>query len=201
MQNRTINGLPVYDAVLNDYSIGIFTVSLVEHPATELSWVAFSKDNAATKPLKFSITDEEQHRVLSVIMRADFPIYRVDENGNGFYITFSKETLYEAAKRFMYNGFQNCVNVEHIASSSLYGFQLTQLYQKDVKRGINPVGFEDVEDGSLFGEYYVSDETLWEEIKAGKFTGLSLEGEFGLAKIEDKEIGSIDELAELLGLE
>lgn len=201
MQNRTINGLPVYDAVLNDYSIGIFTVSLVEHPATELSWVAFSKDNAATKPLKFSITDEEQHRVLSVIMRADFPIYRIDENGNGFYITFSKETLYEAAKRFMYNGFQNCVNVEHIASSSLYGFQLTQLYQKDVKRGINPVGFEDVEDGSLFGEYYVSDETLWEEIKAGKFTGLSLEGEFGLAKIEDKEIGSIDELAELLGLE
>ena len=195
-----INGLPVFEAVLDDYNLGIFTVSLVGEPATECKWIAFAKDAKASNPLKFSIIDEEQHKVLSVIMRADFPIYRVDENGNGFYITFSKETLYEAAKRLLMNGFQNYVNVEHISSSVLYGFQLAQIYQKDVARGINPAGFEDIEDGSLFGEYFVSDETLWEEIKAGKFTGISLEGEFGLVEPKEEEVKSLDELVELLGL-
>lgn len=199
-----INGLPVFEAVLDEYNLGIFTVSLVDAPATEVKWVAFSKDNAASKPLKFSVVDEEQHKVLSVIMRADFPIYRVDELGNGFYITFSKETLYEASKRLLMNGFQNYVNLEHIASSAVMGgFQLAQIYLKDVARGINPVGFEDIEDGSLFGEYFVADETLWEEIKAGKFTGISLEGEFGLAepKDEDVNIENLDDLVKYLGIE
>ena len=200
MAQKMINGLPVFEAVLDDYNLGIFTVSLVGDPATECKWIAFAKDAKASNPLKFSIIDEEQHKVLSVIMRADFPIYRVDEQGNGFYITFSKETLYEAAKRLLMNGFQNYVNVEHIASSSLYGFQLAQIYQKDVARGINPTGFEDIEDGSLFGEYFVADETLWEEIKAGKFTGISLEGEFSLTDSKEDEIKSLDELVELLGL-
>lgn len=197
-----INGLPVFEAVLDDYNIGIFTVSLVDDPATSVKWIAFAKDAKASNPLKFSIIDEKEHKVLSVIMRADYPIYRVDEQGNGFYITFSKETLYEASKRLLLNGFQNYVNVEHIASSNLYGFQLAQIYQKDVARGINPAGFEDIEDGSLFGEYFVADETLWQEILEGKFTGISLEGEFGIDKVEEKEkeISTLDELVEALGL-
>lgn len=202
MAQKMINGLPVFEAVLDDYNIGIFTVSLVDDPATSVKWIAFAKDAKASNPLKFSIIDEKEHKVLSVIMRADFPIYRVDEQGNGFYITFSKETLYEASKRLLLNGFQNYVNVEHIASSILYGFQLAQIYQKDVARGINPVGFEDIEDGSLFGEYFVADETLWQEILEGKFTGISLEGEFGIDKVEEKEkeISTLDELVEALGL-
>lgn len=201
MAQKMINGLPVFEAVLDDYNLGIFTVSLVEHPATECKWIAFSKDNKVTDPLKFSIIDEKEHKVLSVIMRADFPIYRIDESGNGFYITFSKEVLYEASKRLLYNGFQNLVNAEHIASSAIYGFQLAQIYQKDTARGINPAGFEDIEDGSLFGEYYVADETLWQEILNGTFTGISLEGEFGVDKAEeDKPIESIEELIQYLGI-
>lgn len=196
-----INGLPVFEAVLDDYNIGIYTVSLVDNPATSVKWIAFSKDNKVMNPLKFSIIDEKEHKVLSVIMRADYPIYRIDEQGNGFYITFSKKTLYEASKRLLLNGFQNYVNVEHIASSNLYGFQLAQIYQKDVARGINPAGFEDIEDGSLFGEYFVADETLWQQILEGKFTGISLEGEFGVDKVEeDKPIESLEELISYLGI-
>lgn len=188
--------MPLFDAVLTDENLGIYCVSLVDDPATQVKWLAFSKDQA--NPLKFSVMDEDKHRVLSVIMVADTPIYRVNDKGEGYYIQFSKETLYEASKRLLMNGFQNYVNVEHIESSQLYGFWMTQIYQKDAARGINPAGFEDVPDGSLFGEYYVADETLWQEIKQGRFIGLSLEGEFSLA---EKEINSLEDLAEYLGLE
>lgn len=192
---KEYKGLPLYQAVLNDDNLGIYCVSLVDNPATMVAWLAFSKE--PKKALKFAVTNEEQHRVLSVIMTADTPIYRVNDKGEGFYIQFSKETLYEAAKRMLRNGFQNYVNVEHIESSSLQGFEMVQLFQKDTAKGINPAGFEDVPDGSLFGEYFVSDETLWEEIKAGRFVGLSLEGEFSLA---ENEIQTVEDLLNYLGL-
>lgn len=192
---KEYKGLPLFDAVLTDENLGIYCVSLVDDPATQIKWLAFSKDQGAQ--LKFSVTNEEKHRVLSVIMVADTPIYRVNDRGEGFYITFSKDTLYEAARRLLRNGFQNYVNVEHIESSLLYGFEMTQIFQKDSTRGISPAGFEDVPDGSLFGEYFVTDETLWEEIKQGRFIGLSLEGEFTLA---EEEIQSLEELADYLGI-
>lgn len=192
---KEYKGLPLFDAVLTDENLGIYCVSLVDDPATQIKWLAFSKDQGAQ--LKFSVTNEEKHRVLSVIMVADTPIYRVNDRGEGFYITFSKDTLYEAARRLLRNGFQNYVNVEHIESSLLYGFEMTQIFQKDSTRGISPAGFEDVPDGSLMAEYFVTDETLWEEIKQGRFIGLSLEGEFTLA---EEEIQSLEELADYLGI-
>lgn len=196
---KTYKGLPLLDASLNDWELGIYCLSLVDDPATQRSWLLFSNKNKqpATKPLKFAITDADEHKVLSVIMVADTPIYRIDEQGNPYYLQFSKATLYEAAHRMLRNGFQNNTNIEHIESSVVFGFDMVQLYLKDVAKGISPVGFEDVPDGSLFGEFTVTDETLWEEIKSGKFTGISLEGEFG---VEDKPIESLEELITYLGI-
>lgn len=196
---KTHNGLPLLDATLDEWELGIYCLSLVDDPATQRSWLLFSNKNKqpATQRLKFAVTDATEHKVLSVIMLADTPIYRIDANGNPYYLQFSKKTLYEAAHRMLRNGTQNNTNIEHIESSIVYGFDMVQLFQKDTAKGISPVGFEDVPDGSLFGEFYVTDETLWQEILDGKFTGISLEGEFS---VEDKPIESIEELVQYLGM-
>lgn len=196
---KTHKGLPLLDATLDEWELGIYCLSLVDDPATQRSWLLFSNKNhqPATQPLKFAVTDANEHKVLSVIMLADTPIYRIDANGNPYYLQFSKKTLYEAAHRMLRNGFQNNTNIEHIESSMVLGFDMVQLFQKDSLKGISPVGFEDVPDGSLFGEFFVTDETLWQEILDGKFTGISLEGEFG---VEDKPIESLDELVQYLGI-
>ena len=57
---------------------------------------------------------------------------------------------------------------------------------KDVDKGINPVGFDDIENGSLFGKYRVLNDEVWADVKAGKFKGFSIEGYFGV--IESKFI-------------
>ena len=64
--------------------------------------------------------------------------------------------------------------------------KLEELFIKDVDKGINPVGFEDIEHGSLFGKYRVLNDEVWADVKAGKFKGFSLEGYFGV--IESKFI-------------
>ena len=59
--------------------------------------------------------------------------------------------------------------------------------------GINPIGFEHIEDGSWFTAYKVENKQVWEDVKAGKFNGFSVEGYFGLERQEPK-----DEIEELI---
>ena len=54
-------------------------------------------------------------------------------------------------------------------------------------RGIAPVEFADVPDGSLFGTYKVENQVIWDAIKANKFKGFSLEGVFSIKQDSEEE--------------
>lgn len=193
-----IKNIPIYKALLGD-EIGIFAVALVDNPAMEKKWLAFSKEEQ--KPMYFKVLDEEQHKVLSVLIRCDFPILRKDDNGDYYYVTFPRETIYAAAENFMKNGFQNVVKLTHQGDNFTDGFNLVQFYIKESAKGINPEGFEDIADGSLMAEYYVTNEDVWERIKSGEFNGLSMESVFDIVlKKEEPVINTIDELVEYLGI-
>ena len=63
----------------------------------------------------------------------------------------------------------------------------------------HPKGFEDYKDGSLFAEFKVNNDEIWEEIKKGTFKGFSLAGVFEnveteLSSQEDEEYNEIVEL-------
>ena len=58
------------------------------------------------------------------------------------------------------------------------GVQMVQYFIKDSARGVNPEGFADVADGSLFAEFHVLNDDVWAAIKAGTYNGFSLEGVF-----------------------
>ena len=79
------------------------------------------------------------------------------------------------------------------------GVELEQIFIKDVATGINPVGFEDIEDGALFFQYHITDEEVWRAVQDGVFKGLSIEGFFDLVPVE-KEVESVDELLEILNI-
>ena len=194
-----IKNIPIYEAFLGD-QIGIFTVALVDEPAMEKYWSVYSVEEGP-KELKFKVIDEEQHKVLAPIIRADFPILRKEGN-QYFYVTFSKETIYAAAEKFLKDGYQNIVRLTHNGDNYVDGFNLVQWYIKDSAKGINPEGFEDIADGSLMAEYKVNDDEIWKEIKAGTFNGLSMESVFGLRiKVEDEPIiNSVEELLDYLGI-
>lgn len=190
--------IPIYEAFLGD-QIGIFNIALVDNPAMEKLWSVFSKEGEVKK-MKFKVEDEQQHKVLDVIIRADFPILRKDDNGDYFYVTFSKETIYAAAEKFLKEGFQNSVKLTHQGDNFIDGFNLVQWFIKDSAKGINPEGFEDLADGSLMAEYYVTNDEVWEQIVSGEFNGLSMESVFVIAPKKEPEITTIEDLVEYLGL-
>lgn len=176
---------------------GMFYVSLVDEPAVERDFMAFS---ATPKIPVCAISNEEKRLVRGVLMRADFPIYRVAPNGAEFYLVFTPQTIRRMTERFLEQGNQGNVNTMHVTGSDVDGVNLVQLFIKDKSAGIDPAGFEDVEDGSLFGEYHVANDAVWEEIKAGKFRGFSIEGLFTIteeAQQFNKHINSMAKLEKL----
>lgn len=165
----TICGLPVFEVLLEDAE-GMFCISLVDYPAVEKNFLAFDKDKQV---IKFAVADEDKHLLRGVVMRANYPIYRSDNNGE-YWITFSPATIRTMAEKYLSDGLCNEFSCQH-DGHKVDGVKMVQWYIKDTANGINPVGFEDIEEGSLFGEFEVEDSALWERIKEGELKGFSIE--------------------------
>lgn len=170
-----MNKLPIYNAEIKDERDGIIAISFVEEPAVESNFMLFGKQI----PLFFA--NEEKRNILGVIMRADFPIYRRDIDGNEFYITYSADTIAKMAQKYFVSGAVNMTSTDH-SGEALDGVSLVQWYIKDTDKGIVPNGFDDVNDGSLFAEFHIENEELWTACKKGTFKGFSLEGYFTTEK-------------------
>lgn len=180
--NMTYNDLPLFEAYIDSTDeTGMFVVSLVDAPAVEKNFVAF-KDNK--KVFSYSIANEEQQKVFGLVMEANKPIYRVDESGFEYYITYNRKTIEMMAEKYFKLGFQNNVDTMHNFDLE-DGIILTQMFIKDSEKGVNPIGFEDVNDGSLFAEYHIENADIWNAIKEGTFKGFSLAGQFYIKEAQE----------------
>lgn len=187
----TIGGIPVYDAIISDEETGMFRISLVDDPAVMSNFQAF---DATRKMQLYEIQDEEKRLVRGCIMRADFPIYRRDEKMGEYYIIYKAEEIRKMAEKYLLEGRQNDVNLMHREGSDVDGVQMVQYFIKG--DGIRVDGFDDCADGSLFGEFHVVNDSVWEQIKAGTYKGFSLEGVFDLVPEQNKD--EIQEIVDLL---
>lgn len=184
--------LPIFEAKISDMNEGMTTISFVDYPAVESDWVSFDKQQEVQQ---FSVEDEEERIVMGVVMRADYLIYRRTGNGFEYYITYSPETIRLMARKYLKDNFQNNVDLQH-DGNMVEGIEMEEMFIKDSDNGINPKGFEEISDGSLFARFKVLNEDVWNEIKEGKYNGFSLEGYFDVVEQdpEEQEFNAIMEL-------
>lgn len=187
----TIDGLPVYQALVEDEKDGMLRISLVDDPAVKSDFVAFAKE---PRRLLYAVQDEEKRLVLGVVMRADFPIFRRDAQLGEYYIVYKADTIRKMAEKYLAENRQNLVNLMHEDGSEVDGVQMVQYFIKGA--GLAPEGFEEIADGSLFAEFHVTNDEVWDAIKAGTYKGFSLEGLFQLAPERNK--GYVEEIVDIL---
>ena len=188
----TIDGIPVYQALVDAEDTGMLRISLVDDPAVQSNFVACAKQER--RPLMYAVQDEEKRLVLGVVMRADFPIYRRDEKMGEYYIVYKAGTIRTMAEKYLVEGRQNEVNTMHKDGSEVDGVNMVQYFIKG--GGLSPEGFEDIADGSLFAEFHVTNDDVWAAIKDGTYKGFSLEGVFDLAPERSK--GYVEEIVDAL---
>lgn len=174
--------IKTYKAKILDDECGIQALSLVEHPAV-LSKVERFAENDRIQYFK----DDLKHNITGLIIPADRPIYR--NNGTEeYYIVFEKDTIVDFATKMMKDGTMNFFNWEH-SDDTINGIECIELFIKDSERGISPEGFDDVEEGSLFGTFHISDDDVWEKVMDGSY-GISMEcifSRFGEQLSEQRE--------------
>ena len=163
--------LPVYLMTIDEVDEGVSYVALVESPAIERPFQAFSKE-------KMRFTETGEKRVLTgPLMLADTPIIRRDKTRGEYFVIFQKDTIRKMVQKYFKQGNQHNVNAEH--STELDGVYMFESYLIDRERGINPPnGYEDAKDGSWFGSFKVENDKVWED--RDQFTGFSIEGYFGM---------------------
>lgn len=177
------NSIPIYNAVLESNEDGITCVSLVDFPAVEVDFMRFAKE----KPIMLHV---DGNKVIGVLLRANYPIFRIDEKGEPYYIRFTREQIWEIAQKF-----QQTAKVESLQHNgqSIEGVKLVSLFVKDTARGINPEGFDEIADGSLFAVYQVENKDVIDLINGGVLRGFSIEGYFGreLSKFNNMKLKNI----------
>ena len=182
----TIDGIPVYRVLVDDGD-GMVRVSLVDDPAVMSDFVAF---DAQKRARMFAVESEEKRIVFGVVARANFPIFRVDPVYGEHYVIFPPESIREMAQKYLTEGRADRVDEMH-DGDDVGGVHLVQWLIKDTAAGIAPAGFDDIADGSLFAEYHVEDDAIWQQIKDGTFKGFSMEVFYTLAP--EADVASVEE--------
>lgn len=162
---------------IDDELTGINAISLVESPAVEKDFLCFSKEKETVK-LNF---DNAKRVISGVVCLADTPIYRYNERYGEYYVVFSKETIQKMVEKFAKMDLFKSVNLQHDDTKFVDGIYMFESYIINKERGINPVEFSDIPDGSWIASYKVENDELWDEIINGnKLNGFSLQGLFEL---------------------
>lgn len=159
----------------DDEQLGMDAISLVEFPAVEVDFLAFSKDSK----LELTRFDEDKREITGVVCLADTPILRKNDKFGIHCILFDRDTIKQMMLRYFKNGLNNRVNIEH-QGEMIDGLTMIESYIKDSSRNVAPVEFSEVNDGSWIATFKVENDDVWEAIRE-KHTlrGFSLQGWFG----------------------
>lgn len=161
---------------IKKYKVGLesetYAISLVESPAMEETLVALEEQ----KEVKVQLANEEKHMVYSAVLIPDKPIYRRNEDGEEFYVEFTKESIEKMSQEFFKNYKQNEITLDHETMASditvVESWIKTDLYKdKSVALGLN----ENLPIGTWFAGMKVNQIDAWDRIKSGELKGFSVE--------------------------
>lgn len=171
------------------YKVGLnsetYAISIVESPAIEETLVALEEQ----KEIKVQLANEEKHMLYSAVLVPDKPIYRRNEDGDEFYVEFTKESIEHMSQQFFKEYKQNEVTLDHETTASdvtvVESWIKADLYKdKSVALGLN----EELPVGTWFAGMKVNQIDVWDRVKSGELRGFSVESLIRLEEFskEDK---------------
>lgn len=171
---------------------GIDAISLVEHPAIMMDFVALADEH----PMTFAQVSDQQLLVGPALV-PDKPIYR-KRGDQEFYVYFSKTTVRKAAELFMRDENLKRWTLEH--DQPIHGVQVVESWvvEDPAKDKAAFYGLS-VPPGTWMVSVKVDNESIWNDwVKTGSVRGFSIEGYFVDRLEMSKEDRLLEELRQAL---
>ena len=166
----------IRELVISDDSeeLAIDAISLVSAPAIEQDFVYFSnkKNN-----LTFAKIDEEKRMLVSPALIPNKQIFRYDPNTDSeYYVYFSPETVRKASELYLKHNNHHKATYEH--QDRVSGVLTVESWIKEGDSDKSKLYGYDLPNGTWFVKMKITNDDLWEKVKAGELKGLSIEGYF-----------------------
>lgn len=156
----------------NDEASGIDAISLVETPAIESNFIALNKHELLLKEI-----DSEKRILMGPALIPDKSIYRRNDNGDEYYIYFSKDTVRKASELFFKNSNHQNATYEHEKKIDNMTIVESWIVEDPAKDKTALYGM-DVPAGTWMVSMKVDDEKIYNDAKEGTIKGFSIEGYF-----------------------
>jgi hypothetical protein len=182
----------------NDEQSGIDAVSVVKSPAIEENFIALNKHEIELKEV-----DTEKRILMGAALVPNKQIYRRNGKNEEYYIYFSSDTIRKASELFLMRSNQNNATYEH--EKKLKGLSVVEswIIEDENKDKSNLYGF-DLPKGTWMISMKVNNDEVWNDVKAGKIKGFSIEGyfadKFEMSAEEHEANEVINELKKLLNI-
>jgi len=194
----------IVELILNEEEEGgVYAISIVDFPAIESNFIALSKE---LKP-QYSLAkvNEEKRLLVGAALIPNKQILRKDNEGNNFYVYFAKETVKQAAYKFLKSNAHHNHTLQH--DEEIDGLYVAESWivesenDKSKNYGLNvPVG-------TWMVAVKVENDEIWnEQIKSGNAKGFSIEAYFanklGTIKqsVDDVVMESVKHLNKIINL-
>ena len=159
-----------------------FQIALVEEPAIESNFMAFSKEAR----FQFKEIDKTERKLMGYFMIADLEILRVDDKRGAFKVKFPKKSIDQIVENFSFNGLNKNMNENHQTGKLADGVYVLNHWQMDSAQETKaPDGFKTEADGSWFGVVKCDNDEIYQKALDGTFKGFSIESKF-IEKAIDK---------------
>ena len=177
---------------LRKYKVGLdsttYAISLVESPAIEEDFIYMNSQ----EPVKIQLSNDEKHMIYGAVLVPDKPIYRISEDGDEYYLEFSKDSIEKMAQEYLKEHRQENFTIDHEDDASeLYVVESwikDDMYKdKSVAIGLS----ENLPVGAWIVGVKVNNVDTWQKIKNGELKGFSVESLVHLedfAKQEEKQV-------------
>ena len=170
---------------------GIEAISLVEFPAIEENFIALSKHK-----IDFKTVDADKRIIVGLALVPDKKIYRRKKDYE-YNVIFSKESERKASEQYKKRLKLNNTTLEHDEQMTT-GVSVIESWiveepemDKTSLYGLNAVK------GAWAVTMKIDNDEVWEDVKAGKYLGLSIEGMFSDSSEDIEEIEASNVLEEL----
>ena len=155
-------------------SLAIDAISLVASPAIEQDMVYFGKEK---NNLTLAKVDEEKRMLVSPALIPNKQIFRYDPNTDSeYYVYFSPETVRQASELYLKHNNHHKATYEH--QDRVSGVLTVESWIKEGDMDKSKLYGYDLPNGTWFVKMKINNSDLWNKIKDGEVSGLSIEGYF-----------------------
>jgi hypothetical protein len=122
--------------------------------------------------------DEDQRILIGPVAIPDLEIIRKDENGDPYYVKFTREVVQKMSEKFMRELRNHDMNIEHEEIEAGTYVMESWIVEDPEHDKINAKYGFNLPEGTWVAKMRVNDENVWKAVKAGKLNGFSIEGNF-----------------------